>query len=327
MEFKENNQSLEKKQQLAGKSTFCPSCSFGIDGDDIFCPECGAKVIQESIPCHVCGTENSSQEYCSDCGANLIPHFCTSCNTKSFGDFCESCGTPVSELGHSFLENTKTLVQPQSMSSAEADSILQSLQTRLSPETKRMQEKLRQRIILQREREFSKEREERIQNYKSKGLPKIQTIQTDEIRKIREQMKVFSGYLQRKKEEKEAEERKIEEARRAEEKRIWRMNRVNGLWVSTVARTSATLDLTNASATLSGKLYLFDLHYESIDVVQVTWNGNSIEFHSVKTHIKWISPNVQRVYAHFTGRVSEDGESMTGYMCSAENWQEVFIKS
>jgi hypothetical protein len=327
MKKQQDQQKNEIKQSQKKEQQFCPSCQYKIESDDVFCPECGTKTKQEEIECKVCNTINYSGEFCSDCGANLQPKNCPKCNTETYGDFCESCGTPVSELGQSFLENTKTLVQPQSMSSAEADSILQSLQTRLSPEIKRMQEKLRQRIILQREREFSQEREERIQNYKLKGLPKIQTIQSEEIRKIRYQMKVFSGYLQRKKEEKEAEERKIEEARRAEEKRIWVMNRVNGLWVSTSGKCQITLDIIDGTKNINGKLIYIDRLCESIDIIKLNWNGISIDFKTVKTFIKWCDPNWERVPIHFTGRVHEDGEMMTGYISSGENWQEVFIKN
>lgn len=327
MDLRDNYKTLGNSFNQQVKEFKCASCSSNLEKDDAFCPECGTKVVQEITICRVCSTENNSQDFCSDCGANLKPHICTSCNTESFEDFCESCGTAISELGQSFVQNTKTLIQPQVMSSEEADIILKSLQAQLTPETKKMQEKMRQRIILQREREFSQEREERIQNYKTSGLKKVQTIQTEELKKIQSQMKTFSGYIKRKVEEKEAEERRIEEAQKAEEARIRMLNRVNGLWVSTVARTSITLDLIEVSNSNVGKMYLVSSVHETIDILKVNWNGNNIEFYTTKTFIKWISPEAYRVNAHFSGRVSEDGEMMTGYMSSAENWQEVFIKN
>jgi hypothetical protein len=66
---------------------------------------------------------------------------------------------------------------------------------------------------------------------------------------------------------------------------------------------------------------------ETIDILNVKWTGSRIELHTIKTHVKWIIPLWVRVNIRFTGRVSEDGEMMTGFISSAEYWQEVFIKN
>ena len=197
-----------------------------------------------------------------------------------------------------------------------------------------MQEKIRQRIILQREREIFLEREERIKNYHSSGIKKIDVIQTEDFKKIREQMKTFSGYIKRKVEEKEAEEererqrlQKIEEAKRAEEARIRMMNRINGLWVSTSGRCQITLDILVGNSNINGKLLYSQHKCEAVDIIQVKWSGDTVELFLIKVFIKWIAPGWERENIHFTGRVSEDGEMMTSYISSAENWQEVFIKN
>ena len=102
---------------------------------------------------------------------------------------------------------------------------------------------------------------------------------------------------------------------------------VNGLWVSTVARTCITLDLTEVSSSSTGKMYAISIAHDTIDLLQVNWNGSSIDFYTIKTFIKWIAADTERRSAKFSGRISDDGEMMTGYMSSAENWQEVFIKN
>jgi hypothetical protein len=334
MERQQDQQKNELKEYQKTEQQFCPSCQYKIESEDVFCPECGTKTKQEEIECRVCSAINFSSEFCSDCGANLQPKNCPKCSTETYGDFCESCGVPVSDLGQSFLQNSKTTGEPEPLSMAEANEILNSFQTRLTPETKRMQEKMRQRIILQREREIFQEREERIKNYHSSSIKKVEVLQTEEFKKIREQMKTFSGYIKRKVEEKEAEEererqrlQKIEEAKRAEEARIRRINRVNGIWVSTSGGCQITLEISSTGTENMGKASVVQPQFDSIDVIKIKWNGNDIEFYSIKVFIKWIAPDWKRVNVHFSGRVSEDGEMMTGYMSSAENWQEVFIKN
>ena len=203
----------------------CSRCQSRLESECIYCPDCGSKVNNELISCKACGALNNAEDYCFDCGSVIKSKICSKCNTETYGDFCESCGNAVSDLGQIFLQNSAKIKEPESLSKEEANDILNSFQARLTPETKRMQEKMRQRIILQREREIFQEREERIKNYHSSGIKKVELIQTEEFKKIREQMKTFSGYLKRKVEEKEAEERRVEEARQAEEKRIWMMNR------------------------------------------------------------------------------------------------------
>jgi len=326
------------KNELKGyhktEKQLCPTCQFKLESDDIFCPECGTRTQEEEIECRVCGTNNLSNEFCSDCGSNLIPKICSKCNTETYGDFCESCGNAVSDLGQIFLENSAKIKEPESLSKEEANDILNSFQARLTPETKRMQEKMRQRIILQREREIFQEREERIKNYHSSGIKKVEVVQSEDYKKIREQMKTFSGYINRKVQEKEAEEererqrlKKIDEAKRAEEARIRRMNRINGLWVSTSGRCQITLDILVGNSNINGKLLYSTHKCEAVDIIQVKWNGGTVELFSIKVFIKWIAPGWERENIHFCGRVSEDGEMMTGYISSAENWQEVFIKN
>ena len=334
MERQQDQQINELKQDLKTEQQFCSSCQYKIETGEVFCPECGTKTKQEEIECSVCNTINLSSEFCSDCGANLQPKSCPKCSTETYGDFCESCGVPVSDLGQSFLQNYTTIREPEPLSMAEANEILNSFQTRLTPETKRMQEKMRQRIILQREREIFQEREERIKNYHSSGIKKVEVLQTEEFKKIREQMKTFSGYIKRKVEEKEAEEererqrlQKIEEAKRAEEARIRRMNRDNGLWVSTSGGCQITLDILEGASSVNGKLVYIARYNESVDIININWNGVTIDIRTIKTFTKWIAPGWERVNIHFSGRVSEDGEMMTGYISSAENWQEVFIKN
>jgi hypothetical protein len=318
------NEKIESFQKI-----FCLTCNYNLETEDIYCPECGTKTKQEEIECRICNTVNFSDEFCSDCGSNLLPKSCPKCSTETYGDFCESCGVPISDLGQSFLQNSSTIREPETLSMAEANEILESFQTRLSPETKRMQEKMRQRIILQREREIFQEREERIKNYHSSGIKKIEVIQTEEFKKIREQMKTFSGYIKRKVEEKEAEEererqrlQKIEEAKRAEEARLKRLNRVNGIWVSTIGNACVICEISHLSSTTSGRLTIENSNYEFLDILLVNWNDKTLSFHTDKRFIKCHLSDGRLGNIYFNGRVSDDGESMMGYMTVASGSDE-----
>ena len=110
------------------------------------------------------------------------------------------------------------------------------------------------------------------------------------------------------------------------EKRQKKANRVSGLWVSTLGDSQITLDLREAQSGL-GKAYINNIMMETVDILKVKWTGSKIEFHTTKIHVKWILPILERVKIRFSGHVSEDGEMMTGFLSSAENWQEVFIKN
>ena len=206
------------------------------------------------------------------------------------------------------------------------------MESLLNPEVKRMQEKMRQRIILEREREYFNQREEKIQAYQSGNRPKIKGIKREDLKKIQNQMKNFSGFLDRQIQQKQEEERELvrqkkeEQIRTAEEKRLKKANRVNGLWVSTLGDSIITLDLREAQSG-QGKAYINNLIMETVDILSVKWTGSKIEFHTTKIHVKWMIPLWERVKIRFTGHVSEDGEMMTGFLSSAEKWQEVFIKN
>jgi hypothetical protein len=218
------------------------------------------------------------------------------------------------------------------LSPKEAEEILKDMESLLNPEVKRMQEKMRQRIILEREREYFNQREEKIQAYQSGNRPKIKSIESDDLKKIQNQMKNFSGFLDRQIQQKQEEERELirqkkeQQIRIAEEKRLKKANRVSGLWVSTLGDCIITLDLREAQSG-QGKAYINNLIMETVDILNVKWTGSKIEFHTTKIHVKWIMPIWERVKIRFTGHVSEDGEMMTGYLSSAEKWQEVFIKN
>lgn len=331
----QSNQKIEEFKQLS-----CPNCSTKVDLSDNFCPDCGTKIFQDVTLCRICGAD-SKGSFCENCGANQISNSCKKCNAKSLEDFCESCGEPLTDVARGFLESQETEEVTEILTPKEADGILREMESLLRPDLKRIQEKLRQRIILQRERDYFQEREKRIQQAASGSRPKIQVFQPEDFLKIQNQMKTFSGYLDRqilKKEEeereivrqREAEEKKIanqkEEARIAEEKRQKKTNRVCGLWVSTSGECQITLDLREAQSGI-GKAYVSDIMMETVDLLKVKWTGSRIEFHTTKIHVKWILPIWKRVKIRFTGHVSEDGEMMTGYISSAEYWQEVFIKN
>jgi RNA polymerase subunit RPABC4/transcription elongation factor Spt4 len=337
---KRQSQSNQKKEEL--KQSSCPNCSTLLDISDSFCPECGTKIHQEVTICRNCETD-SNGSYCENCGTNQISNSCKKCSTISLEDFCESCGEPLTEVAQGFLKNPETEEATEVLSPIEAEEILKEMESLMRPDVKRIQEKMRQRIILERERDYFQEREKRIQQTASGSHPKIQIFQQEDFQKIQNQMKTFSGYLDRQIQKKEEEEREIvrqkeeaekkvlqqkkeEAARMAEEKRQKKANRVNGLWVSTSGMCQITLDLREAGSGM-GKAYVNDLMMETVDILKVKWTGSRIEFHTTKIHVKWILPIWKRIKIRFTGHVSEDGEMMTGYISSAEYWQEVFIKN
>ncbi len=331
MENQNKYQAQEFKKENVSKQISCYICSTPIEVSDSFCPECGIKINQEVTICKICGNYPNGS-FCDNCGNNQISNQCKKCSTESLNDFCESCGEPLTELATDFMNNQKIEEVSLTLTSIEAEGILKEMESLLRPDVKRIQEKMRQRIILNREREYFQEREERIKLYQSGNRPKIQVIQAEDMQKIQNQMKNFSGYLERQIQKKEEEDReairqkKEENARIAEEKRQKKANRVSGIWVSTSGKSQITLDLRDVQSGL-GKAYVNDIMMETIDILNVKWTGSRIEFHTIKTHVKWIIPLWVRVNIKFTGRVNEDGEMMTGFLSSAENWQEVFIKN
>jgi predicted amidophosphoribosyltransferase len=237
----------EKKQNNLGQN-ICPSCSTNLDLSDSFCPECGTKVNNEVTVCRICGSVCDGI-FCDNCGASQVSKQCGKCNTVTLGDFCEVCGEPLTEIALQFLENRETEGEMEVLSPKEAEEILKDMESLLNPEVKRMQEKMRQRIILEREREYFNQREEKIQAYQSGNRPKIKGIEPEDLKKIQNQMKNFSGFLDRQIQQKQEEEKELvrqkkeEQIRIAEEKRLKKANRVNGLWVSTLGDSIITLDL------------------------------------------------------------------------------------
>ena len=329
-----NYESQEENKKFNLKKYVCTSCNTNLDLSDSFCPECGTKVSKETSICRICST-NCNADYCDNCGASQISKQCGKCSFESMGDFCESCGEPLTEMAFKFLENNETGEEIEILSPIEAEDILREMESLLSPEVKRMQEKMKQRIILLKESEYFNQREDRIKTYQSGNRPKIKVVEPEELKKIQNQMKNFSGFLERQIKEKEEQERERELVRQkkeeekvriAEEKRQKKANRVSGLWVSTLGDSQITLDLREAQSGL-GKAYINNIMMETIDILKVKWTGSKIEFHTTKIHVKWILPFLERVKIRFSGHVSEDGEMMTGFLSSAENWQEVFIKN
>ena len=340
MENQSNFQYQKKRESL--KESQCPSCSTNIDFSDRFCPECGFQVLVDESNCRICSGIVVG-DFCENCGVSQEIQVCVKCSTSSVGDFCENCGNPISDLGYQFQNNKHEEGELEILSPLEAQKILEDMDSLLKPDIKKMQEKIRQRVILQREREYFQEREERIRAYNSRSKLKVKEVTSLEYQQIKDRIKNFSGYLEREREKKEEEEREIkrkqeeelkrvsiekekEDARKAEEKRQKKINRVSGLWVSTVCETLITLDLRDAQSG-SGKAYVSDLFMETVDILNVKWNGSTIDFRTTKIHVKWIVPLFKRIKMKFSGRVSEDGETMTGYVASNETWQEVFIKN
>jgi hypothetical protein len=330
MDKQEKTQFQSIKKEEKSKQSNCSKCNTILEISDMYCSECGTKVNHEVSICRVCGSV-SNGAFCENCCSNQIANSCKKCNTSSFEDFCELCGEPLTELAYQFLDKKESEQIMEILSPKEAELILEEMDSLLRPDVKRIQEKMRQRVILGRERDYFQEREKRIQEYQSGSRPKIQVFQQEDFQKIQKQMKSFSGYLDRQIQKKEEEEREIvvqkkEEARTVEEKRQKKANRVNGLWVSTSGKSQITLDLREAQSGV-GKAYVNDLAMETVDILKVNWTGSRIEFHTTKIHVKWILPLWERIKIRFTGHVSEDGEMMTGYVSSAEYWKEVFIKN
>ena len=331
---KYNYESQKENKKFNLKKYICTFCNTNLELSDSFCPECGTKVSKEIPICRICST-NCDSDFCDNCGASQVSKQCGKCSFESMGDFCESCGEPLTEMAFKFLENKETGEEIEILSPTEAEDILREMESLLSPEVKRMQEKMKQRIILEKERNYFNQREDRIKTYQSGNRPKIKVVEPEELKKIQNQMKNFSGFLERQIKEKQEQERERELVRQkkeeekvriAEEKRQKKANRVSGLWVSTLGDSQITLDLREAQSGL-GKAYINNIMMETVDILKVKWTGSKIEFHTTKIHVKWILPILERVKIRFSGHVSEDGEMMTGFLSSAENWQEVFIKN
>ncbi|HNN76254.1 MAG TPA: hypothetical protein PKN93_16490 [Leptospiraceae bacterium] len=249
-------------------------------------------------------------------------------------------------------EAAKTQPGPAPMSDQEAQGIVQALRSSLSADVLREQEKARQRIILLRERAYSQEREKRIEAFVQANGRRIIQPNRQDLEKAREFAERIGQFVQvekkriaeeerrerKRREEEEERLRKIraeeaerrrlarlEEERRAAQEAHW--SRVAGIWVATSGTVSGTMQIEQSGTTASGQIHWIQHDgYERVDTFAGKWNGSNISIRSTRMREIWKPPNVIAVNFSYSANVSQDGDSMAGYVQSAAYWHEVFVR-
>jgi len=169
----EQNQStaIKEKYNDTSEGRVCNSCNNLNEQESKFCAECGTAFEESEKECPQCG-ELISGIYCDFCGANTEGYICPRCNTRHYTDFCSDCGMVLNneaaqlltEESKAAVENTQELPEEKTVQIVSAIAQLEK-NSAFEQEQKRIakdQEKMRQRIILLRERNYFNEREERI---------------------------------------------------------------------------------------------------------------------------------------------------------------------
>ncbi len=321
----EHEKHIEQQQQQKTDQLECAECGYMNEPEALYCAQCGSNLQNMTKECPVCG-EKLSGVYCEFCGANSDGIMCPKCNTLQYNDFCFNCGEPLSETAKNFISIDTEKIEIQEMSEADASLIIQELSESLTPAMHREQEKKRQRIILLREREYFNEREKRIKEFYPSGLRKIKTIDSEEMKLLKHSVERLRGYVKAEKErideEIRLEERKADEKRKQEQYN----RRVEGVWITTSGRVSGIMKINLNGSHVNGTIHWEQTEIERVDTIIGTWNGNSFTMQTTSMRTIWIMPNWYNVPFKYSASVNKKGNTMNGYMDSAEYWQEIFIK-
>lgn len=299
-----------KKQEI--EYTKCSKCGYLNDISSHYCTECGSQLKIKAKECPVCG-EVVHGNYCEFCGANVDGYFCKKCGKQQYHEFCPDCGEPLGQLAFNLVQDDKGDNQVREMSTSEAEFIIKDLHNSVSPEIAKELEKKRQRIILLRERQYFQEREKRIEEFYSKGIRKVKTKSHDEMKELKKSLDNLKKYIN--------DEQQLKERKKSEY-----IKRVDGVWLATSGGYYGLMKLHTDGSRVNGSAYFKTICVERVDTVAGTWDGNSIYIKTVSIKTIWIAPFFYNVPVKYSARVNESGDTMSGYMDSAEYWQEIFIK-
>jgi len=201
------------------------------------------------------------------------------------------------------------------------------------------QDKKRERLQYQFEKEYCSERDERMGTYQAAHGIKLRVIDCEEMELIKKSIERLGGYVARENELidegihlREEEKKKSEEVKiQAEKERVEKerkeherfINRIDGVWVST-ARWIEIMKLHLKGNTLSGTSHWKIDNRECVFTLSGTWDGNN--FYIQSTAIR----NISGQSGHFTfcGTVNKAGKILNGYFIdnSKEKTQQIFIK-
>ena len=328
-------------------SPLCKHCQSQIHDDEPFCPECGAAWSEGLRPCQSCGLPGVGAN-CENCGAELEPKPCPTCGSAAGGDWCPSCGFALSSLA---LEIEKAGILPgvRELDEEEAASIESELHELLTPEMLKLQEKLEQRAMFARERQYARDLEQRLLEFNSKSGFKVILLPTEEMDLVRKAQESLSGFVARQNEREEARrrekdeleqleelarqkrdvERKQLEASRAvakEQERVQFLNRVVGTYIMTSGRMRGVLKIVLREGVLEGSHTWSQTGGRGVDYLSATFDGRNLHFWSTRVKVEWSSHTGAWLPFDFHGTVSDYGESITGFMKANAHWQEHYIK-
>jgi len=329
VKFQERWEEREKQNEDRAEGRVCRSCSHVNDVDAMFCEECGNGFESTEKACPVCGEMNSGV-YCSFCGACIEGYTCGGCNSLQYSDFCANCGEPLTDMARDFTLECESGFEAAEMSEQEAASILQELNTSLTPEILRESGKRRERIILLRERDYFNEREKRIEESKTDVGRKVKIITPDEMKIIKESIVRLreSGIKEAERIEKDQLEAQRLEKEKTEAERIEseKIRGISGVWINTSGKFSGILKITVSGKNISGTLHWIQRELERIETVSGTIKNNRISIKTVRMKTVWILPGYHNVPFRYSAVLNNSGNQMNGYMNSAEYWSEIFIR-
>jgi predicted amidophosphoribosyltransferase len=317
---KKFHQNREQKQvREEKKELLCSNCGAVIDSGINFCGECGANVSfdkeSEGLLCAVCG-ETFTGSFCGYCGAGSKPVICSKCNTVNYSDFCSECGEPLTstarELQAEIYEDNSEIPV---MSVRECTEIIDELNSSLSAEMKNEKEKIRQRIILMKEREYFKNREERVTVYynSNKKVMHNSIEKLDWIKNVVGALNCQIILTEIKNEN--------ERLRRIEEEK----KKINGSWMLNAYWGYCIINIIIKDTVLTGNMML-DCP------IGLNVNRISGKYHEQMISFKVVSKSGKECANHainqFSGRIHDSGKTLNGlisYDYSRENG--IFVKS
>jgi len=319
-------------QQLSEVVNICHSCGAEVEIGSDFCGECGEitqfnKILNNKCP--NCG-EFIQGDYCGFCGSSLNGIKCPKCSKINYGDFCSECGTPLSKVALELIsdsdENSINIISEE-----ESKLIIKDLHSSLSQELKDESEKMKQRIILLREREYFSKREERVLKnslikYDIKNVSKsnIDYVKKYLIQKKNAQNDDDDKNMINIKAKKLSEMKNIEETRRIEEEKK-ENEKINGTWMLKADWGYCILKFIVEKDVIKGTTFLSCPIGENVNVILGKLNGDNISYKITGKTGKECS---NHAIIKFSGRIDRNTLTLNGFVkYYYETEQGIFVKS
>lgn len=332
MEEQKKQEFAPEKSKSAHQELHCSNCSSVLVEGQQFCSECGASVNSECAPCPVCN-EISNTSYCNTCGSFKNGYICKNCSNLAYTEFCPHCGEANGQIALQMVQIAELQVNhpPTIMAEEEANQYIAELEASMSAEKKAFEKKLRQRAILEKERNYFNEREEKIEKSKN-YVRKVNLLNKEDLAKINQIIKSIDrslGLDQIKSELKEERDRELQLQQKnleIEDEKHRELNAINGIWTNSRNSVSIVIKLSNNNGVLEGQAKLIEGTHERIDKMQGTLKGNSIHLYTVSMRVIHIGLFWRPIPVNISGELDPNGRIIRAYVKSNEFWQDCFFK-